>query len=605
MANETLKEQRDLIKETLSLQDRLIAGGEKYDSTLADRAGHMQEAVAFSGDNVKLGEIQNSLMAKSNDYAKKNHTILAEKYKTTALTVTKQIASNKIQEEEAKINKKIQAEAVKQADAVNKIATSMTGIFGVAGGILGVFTQFNKMTAAIGKNFGALGMTNKEFKNDLLDAGAEAASLGQNIENVASISKDLTDNFGFSRDESVDMARGVMDTSMALGLSNEEGTKLLGTLMQVSGMSFDTAQNFSKQVALLADIEGVSPTTVMRDIAKSSQTFAKFTSMTPDALAKAAIQATKLGTSLDNIATSMEGMLNFQDSLNAEIEASIMLGRNVNLQKARELALAGEAEAFAVEITKQVGSQSEFEKMNVLQRQSLAKALGMNVEQLAKMVTNQDKVRTIGDAIAEQDGLEKMIGRNAMDGMAAIVADLKRVGAELVISIGPMVANVAGGIASFTKSLSESKILIPAITALMGAMLGKSVLNFAFSIATMLGKQAAFMGPLGIGFALGIPAIVGGMVSAMMQFKDLPKGQAATLTQGSAIFDEGETVAHTEDLKSLVNNNSSNMDKLEQQQIKLTQEVTGLRQDMASYLSAGGSAIRGITGGFQETVQNA
>lgn len=605
MANETLKEQRDLIQETLSLQDRLIAGGEKYDSTLADRAGHMQEAVAFSGDNVKLGEIQNSLMAKSNDYAKKNHTILAEKYKTTALTVTKQIASNKIQEEEAKINKKIQAEAVKQADAVNKIATSMTGIFGVAGGILGVFTQFNKMTAAIGKNFGALGMTNKEFKNDLLDAGAEAASLGQNIENVASISKDLTDNFGFSRDESVDMARGVMDTSMALGLSNEEGTKLLGTLMQVSGMSFDTAQNFSKQVALLADIEGVSPTTVMRDIAKSSQTFAKFTSMTPDALAKAAIQATKLGTSLDNIATSMEGMLNFQDSLNAEIEASIMLGRNVNLQKARELALAGEAEAFAVEITKQVGSQSEFEKMNVLQRQSLAKALGMNVEQLAKMVTNQDKVRTIGDAIAEQDGLEKMIGRNAMDGMAAIVADLKRVGAELVISIGPMVANVAGGIASFTKSLSESKVLIPAITALMGAMLGKSVLNFAFSIATMLGKQAAFMGPLGIGFALGIPAIVGGMVSAMMQFKDLPKGQAATLTQGSAIFDEGETVAHTEDLKSLVNNNSSNMDKLEQQQIKLTQEVTGLRQDMASYLSAGGSAIRGITGGFQETVQNA
>ena len=69
------------------------------------------------------------------------------------------------------------------------------------------------MTATIGKNFGALGMTNKEFKNDLLDAGAEAVSLGQNIENVASISKDLTDNFGFSRDESVAMAQGIMDTS--------------------------------------------------------------------------------------------------------------------------------------------------------------------------------------------------------------------------------------------------------------------------------------------------------------------------------------------------------------------------------------------------------
>ena len=87
----------------------------------------------------------------------------------------------------------------------------------------------------------------------------------------------------------------------------------------------------------------------------------------------------------------MEKMLSFQDSLNAEIEASIMLGRNVNLQKARELALAGKAEKFLVELTKQVGSQAEFEKMNVLQRQSLAKALGISVEQLGKMVTNQDK----------------------------------------------------------------------------------------------------------------------------------------------------------------------------------------------------------------------
>ena len=55
------------------------------------------------------------------------------------------------------------------------------------------------MTKAIGKNFGALGMTNQQFKNDMLEAGANATLLGQNIEDVAAVQKDLTDKFGFKQ----------------------------------------------------------------------------------------------------------------------------------------------------------------------------------------------------------------------------------------------------------------------------------------------------------------------------------------------------------------------------------------------------------------------
>ena len=345
---------------------------------------------------------------------------------------------------------------------------------------------------------------------------------------------------------------------MALALSNEEGTKLIGSLMQISGLSFDAAQNFSKQTALLAKAEGVSPQAVLKDIAQSSEAIAKFTSMTPDNLAKAAIQATKLGTTLNTIAGSMESVLSFQDSLNAEIEASILLGRSVNLQKARELALAGETDEFAVELTKHVGSQAEFEKLNVLQRQSLAKALGVSVEQMAKMVNNQDKVRTIGEAISEQEGLEGMIGQNAMDNMAKIVANLQRVGAELVIEIGPTIATVAEGIAKFTKGLSESTGIIPVITTLLGLMLGKSILNFAFSAATALGLQAGFLGPLGMGLILGIPAIIGGLIGGLSSFQDLPVGKGASLKSGKAIFDEGETVVNDVDLAQLARGGSSN-----------------------------------------------
>ena len=448
----------------------------------------------------------------------------------------------KSKKEKTKIDKK-------QLESLSKMAGSMLSIFGLSGGILAIFTRFNKMTKTIGKNFGALGMTNKEFKNDILAAGAEAASLGQNIEDVVSVSAQLSKNFGFGRNESVGMAQGIMDTSMALGLSNQEGTTLIGNLMQISGLSFDAAKNFSKQTQLLAEAEGVSPQAVLKDIAASSQTIAEFTAMTPDNLAKAAIQATKLGTTLDTVASSMKSVLSFQDSLNSEIEASILLGRDVNLQKARELALAGKADEFAVELTKQVGSQAEFEAMNVLQRQSLAKALGINVEQMAKMVNNQEKVRNLGDVIAKQGGLEKMIGREAMDNMGKIVADLQRVGTELVVSIGPTVSSVVGGFAKFTKFLSESKMLMPAIVGLMGVMAAKSLATAYSQLIISSALSGVGVGSMIIA-GLAVSALLAGLGS-LPSFQDLPTNQSANITRGQAIADPGESIVHTEVLQNM------------------------------------------------------
>ena len=552
MANEELKETISLTEHLNTLEKEYEATKGKGNRTLSDRVAHLQEAVAFSDDNVKLGEIQSSLMAKANEFAKKGNKILAQRYKDAAQFVTQQIVENKIAERKEKTEKKLFDTTKKRAEALNGIAKSSIGIFGITGGIVGLFKLFAGLTGQIGKEFGAIGMQSEEFKTDMLEAHKDAVALGQSLTEVVAISKDLTDNFGFSSQEAIDMSKGIMNTSMALGLSNAEGTKLVGSLMQISGLSFDAAQNFSKQTALLAKAEGVAPQTVMRDIAKSSETIAKFTAMTPEHLMKAAIQATKLGTTLDTIAGSMEKMLSFQDSINNQIEAEIMLGRSVNLQKARELALAGKADEFAVELTKQVGSQAEFERMNVLQRQSLAKALGVNVEQMAKMVRNQDKVKTIGEAISEQPGLEQMIGENAIDSMAQIINNLKQVGAELIISIGPTVANVAKSFAAFTKGLSDAKGLIPTITTLLGLMLGKNILNFAFSVATALGKQASFMGPLGIGLILGIPAIIGGIMGSLMQLQtgtEIGGVKDGTIAQLHA----GETVLNAKDSSILAN----------------------------------------------------
>ncbi|HAI43088.1 MAG TPA: hypothetical protein DCM40_35805, partial [Maribacter sp.] len=203
---------------------------------------------------------------------------------------------------------------------------------------LGILKQFTDRTKVIGDEFGALGMNNETFKKDLLTASTNARRLGMDTKEVAEVVKDLTTNFGFSRDEALGLTNQILDTSRAIGVSNQEGTKLIGALTQIGGLSFESANNFAKQTALLAQANNAAPNAVIKDIAESSETIAKFTGVTPDNLAKAAIQANKLGLSLKDIGSVAEGLLDFQSSLNKEIEASILLGRNINLQKARELA---------------------------------------------------------------------------------------------------------------------------------------------------------------------------------------------------------------------------------------------------------------------------
>jgi hypothetical protein len=85
------------------------------------------------------------------------------------------------------------------------------------------------------------------------------------------------------------------------------------------------------------------------------------------------------------------------------MEASLLLGRQINLDRARQLALSGDQEGVMKEILKQVGGEAEFNRMNVIQRKALADSVGVNVEQLSRLVRNNTAGGTasaVGAAVA-------------------------------------------------------------------------------------------------------------------------------------------------------------------------------------------------------------
>ena len=100
---------------------------------------------------------------------------------------------------------------------------------------------------------------------------------------------------------------------------------------------------------------------------------------------RAAGYAAKLGTNMSTLSGIADGLLDFESSITKELELGAMLGKNINLNKARELAYSGDIEGATKETLKQLGGIDAFNKMDYYQKKQTADLLGVSVAELQKM----------------------------------------------------------------------------------------------------------------------------------------------------------------------------------------------------------------------------
>ena len=114
-------------------------------------------------------------------------------------------------------------------------------------------------------------------------------------------------------------------------------------------------------------------------------------------LTAAVIQSNKLGFSLQQSKKIAEGLLNFEESIENELSAELLLGRGLNLEQARLLALNGESAKATALIAENMGGSAGFAALNVIQQDSLAKALNMSADELANSMLYQENLLQLGD----------------------------------------------------------------------------------------------------------------------------------------------------------------------------------------------------------------
>ena len=245
------------------------------------------------------------------------------------------------------------------------------------------------------------------------------------------------------------------------GITNEQAGQITAQFATMPGATMESANNTLEFAGHLSYAAGVAPGEVMADIANSSEDVAAYTKDGGKNIAVAAVAAKKLGMDFGSISKAAEGLLDFENSINKQMEASVLLGREINLDKAREAALNGDLVTSTKEMLANVGGEAEFNKMNVMQRKALADSMGVSVADLSKMVKHQDELTNLTQE--QQDALAT--GEMSMDEALANAGGFADKLWEGTKTVGSMVM----GFGEVTSGLKEG---IGAAKELFGSVLG-------------------------------------------------------------------------------------------------------------------------------------
>ena len=179
-------------------------------------------------------------------------------------------------------------------------------------------------------------------------------------------------------------------------------------------------------------------------------------------ITKAVAEARLLGTSLDKIAAAGKNLLDFESAIRNEMEAEVLIGRDLDLSRAKEAALMGDQVTLMKELSAQAGSFEDFANMNVIAQEKFATALGMGTDELADMLFNQDMMNKSREEMVALVGEERVAAaeaKTAQDKLNQSLAQIGTIFKELAVAFLPVfqilgaIGTVIGSIIGFVKDL--------------------------------------------------------------------------------------------------------------------------------------------------------
>lgn len=285
----------------------------------------------------------------------------------------------------------------------------------IAAGAVALFGIVRKIRQANRDLAGELGISTSQamkFRAGIALAETQFKLMGLDSTKIKTTMNEIGKEFGSLENMTARNAANIEKFAQNNSIAGTEIVKFNKVMMDLTGSSFSVATNMAETAANMAKSANVSTAKVLGDITSAAEDFARYSMSGAEGLAQAAVEAAKVGSSLSTTLKVADSLLSFEEAIGAQFKAQVLTGRQINTERARQLALDGDIAGLTQEIQSIVGGVGDLQTLNVIQRKSVAEAIGISVgelmrisrgEQVQQQVTVQDKLDITNKLLAKSN----------------------------------------------------------------------------------------------------------------------------------------------------------------------------------------------------------
>jgi len=374
-------------------------------------------------------------------------------------------------------------DAAKSGDRWAVVSTATRGIFkGIGESLKDPVTQLtllvklanfffkaaltaNAQAVELGKSLGYGADRADAFREKLVGIERSSNSIFVTTANLTQAFGELAEATGFSYEFTADQLETQIKLTKQVGLTADEAANVQRFSLLTSKTSEQTYKSFVKGLNATANQlkVGINFKATLAEALKVSGQLSANLGNDPIRIAKAIVTAKAFGMTLDQVAKSGESLLNFETSIESELKAELLTGKQLNLERARAAALAGDQATLAEELAKNVGTAADFSKMNVLQQKALAESVGMTADELANTLTKREQAIASGKSLAQIADEERIAALERQDIQTKFNAAVEKLqslfGNLLAGPLGSFIDMLSGGLNIINKMITPLKII--------------------------------------------------------------------------------------------------------------------------------------------------
>ena len=370
--------------------------------------------------------------------------------------------------------------------------------------VKGIFDASDNI-AAVAKNTGVSADEAQRLQTSFALAAVESGKLFINSKDLNKAFGELSSQTGLIADFGGETLITQATLTKQLGLSAGQAGKLSLLARTQDKDTEKVLSNTVKTVGAISKQNGVAinAKSILEEISNTSAAITVSLGKNPIALAEAASQAKLFGANLSTVDAIASSLLNFEESITNELSAELLIGKDINLEKARQAALNNDLASLSKELADNEEIINAFSTGNRIQQEAAAAAIGLSRDQLAEIALQQEYNNLSAQQFKDTYGevtYEQLQSQSASEKFASTLEAIQGIIGDIGIAFAPFLDGLATAAGFLVKNKAAAIGLVAVLSALATLSIAASIANIYSSFAQI---------PLGLGIPLAIAATAG------------------------------------------------------------------------------------------------